>query len=714
MLLVRARNIGFIQFEEVSACQQFVGYYSHNDAVIGGVKVDVQQSDRTQVNVDQHPGSSVLLANIGLAAAHSHVQTSTATLDAMPEMLYEFFSTAGNVLRIIVFDKNGHAKGLIEFPTPEEAQHAKRQLDGKCLHSGHLITLTASCSPTPLKVEGNSRGRDYTGSAVAVGESRAPTSVAEGPVVLVSNVPDRGVSCRTLFNLFSTCGDVMKVKILHNNREAALIEFRNVNQANVARQFLNGVTLYGSPLRVAASSKSAVFIGEEGGELNEDFTLSELHRFRKPGSRNFNHIHQPSRVLHISNLPVEVDDTTIEAAVQQRCNTARYHSFKTVGEKKMGLATMGSIEEAVTVLVELHGVSFQGFGESPMKLSFAQQQREHSRHEGGTFAPSETSVLLANIGRDQHSPHEATALSSLPDVLYHFFSQAGTVLRVIVFEKGGMFKALIEFDTPTSAGTARSVLDGQPLRSGQVITTTNSFVQAPLKLDPTKTTGKDYSTGAIPTGGQEGLVAVTQQEEDGAGPVVLLSNLPADRISCRAISNLFSTCGDVLRVKILHNNRETALVMFRTAAQARVARQNFNGVPIEGRRVRVAASVKHEVTMPEADAGEEAGLLNQDFTFSELHRFSKPGSRNFAHVHPPSHRLHVSNIPVHISDTSIERSIQRIAPGNYYSFKTIGEKKMGTATMQDVGAAVAVLMRLHGMPAEGYAASSLRITFGMP
>lgn len=37
--------------------------------------------------------------------------------------------------------------------------------------------------------------------------------------------------------------------------------------------------------------------------LTKDFTNSPLHRFKKPGSKNFQNIYPPSAVLHLSNIP---------------------------------------------------------------------------------------------------------------------------------------------------------------------------------------------------------------------------------------------------------------------------------------------------------------------------------------------------------------------------------------------------------------------------
>ena len=47
------------------------------------------------------------------------------------------------------------------------------------------------------------------------------------------------------------------------------------------------------------------FVFQEGAELTEDFANHPLHRFRIPGSKNFQHLTPPSAALHLSNLPQE-------------------------------------------------------------------------------------------------------------------------------------------------------------------------------------------------------------------------------------------------------------------------------------------------------------------------------------------------------------------------------------------------------------------------
>jgi RNA recognition motif-containing protein len=49
-----------------------------------------------------------------------------------------------------------------------------------------------------------------------------------------------------LFKLFGVYGNVMRVKILYKKRDNALIEFKDENQAALAKQYLNGIPFFSS------------------------------------------------------------------------------------------------------------------------------------------------------------------------------------------------------------------------------------------------------------------------------------------------------------------------------------------------------------------------------------------------------------------------------------------------------------------------------------
>lgn len=73
-----------------------------------------------------------------------------------------------------------------------------------------------------------------------------------------------------------------------------------------AMSHLNGQKLLGKPIRITLSKHQTVQLPREQQEdhgLTKDYGNSPLHRFKKPGSKNFQNIFPPSATLHLSNIP---------------------------------------------------------------------------------------------------------------------------------------------------------------------------------------------------------------------------------------------------------------------------------------------------------------------------------------------------------------------------------------------------------------------------
>ncbi|XP_075681469.1 polypyrimidine tract-binding protein 1 isoform X1 [Rhinoderma darwinii] len=175
-------------------------------------------------------------------------------------------------------------------------------------------------------------------------------------VLLVSNLSPERVTPQCLFILFGVYGDVHRVKILFNKKENALIQMADGNQAQLAMSHLNGQRLHGKPLRITLSKHQTVQLPKEGQEdqgLTKDFTNSPLHRFKKPGSKNFQNIFPPSATLHLSNIPPAVSEEDLKLLFSHDgCTVKGFKFFQK--DRKMALIQMGSVEEAIESLLELH------------------------------------------------------------------------------------------------------------------------------------------------------------------------------------------------------------------------------------------------------------------------------------------------------------------------------------------------------------------------
>ncbi|XP_071434503.1 polypyrimidine tract-binding protein 1 isoform X2 [Pithys albifrons albifrons] len=194
-------------------------------------------------------------------------------------------------------------------------------------------------------------------AAAAAGRIAIPGLAGAGhSVLLVSNLIPERVTPQCLFILFGVYGDVQRVKILFKKKENALVQMSDGNQAQLAMSHLNGQKLHGKPIRITLSKHQTVQLPREGQEdqtLTKDFGHSPLHRFKKPGSKNFQNIFPPSATLHLSNIPPSITEEDLKILFSSNGATVKGFKFFQK-DRKMALIQMGSVEEAIQSLIELH------------------------------------------------------------------------------------------------------------------------------------------------------------------------------------------------------------------------------------------------------------------------------------------------------------------------------------------------------------------------
>lgn len=180
------------------------------------------------------------------------------------------------------------------------------------------------------------------------------SGVVNTPVVLVSNLDEATVTPEQLFILFGVYGDVIRVKILFNKKDNALIQYSDVQQAQLAIQHLDKLKWNGRNIRVTASKHTLVQMPKEGqpdAGLTKEFTNSSLHRFKKPGSKNYMNIYPPCATLHLSNIPNCMDEDSI-LEIFKDFKIAEFKFFQK--DHKMALVQLEDVETAVAFLVAMH------------------------------------------------------------------------------------------------------------------------------------------------------------------------------------------------------------------------------------------------------------------------------------------------------------------------------------------------------------------------
>ncbi|KAH8358557.1 hypothetical protein KR093_000885 [Drosophila rubida] len=187
-------------------------------------------------------------------------------------------------------------------------------------------------------------------------QTAAPAMRGYSNVLLVSNLNEEMVTPDALFTLFGVYGDVQRVKILYNKKDSALIQMAEPQQAYLAMSHLDKLRLWGKPIRVMASKHQAVQLPKEGqpdAGLTRDYSQNPLHRFKKPGSKNYQNIYPPSATLHLSNIPSSCTEDDIKEAFTS--NNFEVKAFKFFPkDRKMALLQLSSVEEAVLALIKMH------------------------------------------------------------------------------------------------------------------------------------------------------------------------------------------------------------------------------------------------------------------------------------------------------------------------------------------------------------------------
>lgn len=122
---------------------------------------------------------------------------------------------------------------------------------------------------------------------------------------------------------------------------------------------------------------------------------------------------------------------------------------------------------------------------------------------------------------------------------------------------------------------------------------------------------------------------------------------------------LVGVYANVVRVKILYQKQNTALIQLAEAAQGRTALQYMNGMMFRGQQLRVTISPHTSIAMPRSDAGPNP--LTKDFSDSKLWRFRSPTSKNYKHITAPCDTVHLSNLPPEIADAELHQLFASVA-----------------------------------------------------
>eukprot|EP00249_Psilotum_nudum_P008476 c21298_g1_i1 orf=336-1742(+) len=205
-----------------------------------------------------------------------------------------------------------------------------------------------------------------TASAAAAFGGSLPldmTGTNERCTILVSNLDPEKLDTDKLFNLFSNYGNVMRIKLLHNKPDRALIQMGDGFQAELAVTYLKGVTLFGKRLDLRFSKYSQINPSLD----THEYSSSNLNRFNRNTAKNYRYCCSPTKMIHVSSLPNGITENEITAHLASHGNILNVKILEPNG-KKQALVLFENEEQATEALVCKHASQLNG---STVRLAFS-------------------------------------------------------------------------------------------------------------------------------------------------------------------------------------------------------------------------------------------------------------------------------------------------------------------------------------------------------
>ncbi|XP_054786757.1 polypyrimidine tract-binding protein homolog 3-like [Prosopis cineraria] len=405
LVMLRAKNQALLQMQDISSAVNALQFYANVQPSIRGRNVYVQFSSHQELTtVDQNQGRGDEPNRILLVTVHHMLYPITV------DVLHQVFSPHGFVEKIVTFQKSAGFQALIQYQLRQSAVIARSTLQGRNIYDGCCQLDIQFSNLDELQVNyNNDRSRDFTNPnlpadqkgrssqpgygdaggmyavqssgvrpggfsqmanaaaiATAFGGGLPPgiTGTNDRCTVLVSNLnPDR-IDEDKLFNLFSIYGNIVRIKLLRNKPDHALIQMGDGFQAELAVHFLKGAMLFEKRLEVNFSKHANITQGPD----THEYMNSNLNRFNRNAAKNYRYCCSPTKMIHLSTLPQEITEEEIVGLLEEHGTIVNSKVFEMNG-KKQALVQFETEEQATEALVCKHASSLSG---SIIRISFSQ------------------------------------------------------------------------------------------------------------------------------------------------------------------------------------------------------------------------------------------------------------------------------------------------------------------------------------------------------
>ncbi|XP_076888098.1 polypyrimidine tract-binding protein homolog 3 isoform X1 [Bidens hawaiensis] len=398
LVMLRAKNQALLQMQDVPSAVSAMQFYANVQPSIRGRNVYVQFSSHQELTtMEQSTQGRVDEPNrILLVTIHHMLYPITV------EVLHQVFSPHGYVEKIVTFQKSAGFQALIQFQLRQSAVAARNSLQGRNIYDGCCQLDIQFSNLEELQVNyNNDRSRDFTNPSLPSEQKGGRSSQSGGYgdagvgypqmnnaaaiaaafggglppgisgtndrcTILASNLnPDR-IDEDKLFNLFSLYGNIVRIKLLRNKPDHALVQMGDGFQAELAVHFLKGATLFGKRLEVNYSKHPNITMGAE----THEYLNSNLNRFNRNAAKNYRYCCSPTKMIHLSSLPQDVTEEEIISHLEEHGCIVNTKVFEMNG-KKQALVMFESEEQATEALVCKHATTL---ADSIIRISFSQLQ----------------------------------------------------------------------------------------------------------------------------------------------------------------------------------------------------------------------------------------------------------------------------------------------------------------------------------------------------
>lgn len=409
LVMLRAKNQALLQMQDVASAVNALQFYTNVQPSIRGRNVYVQFSSHQELTTMEQntQGRGDEPNRILLVTIHHMLYPITV------EVLHQVFSPHGFVEKIVTFQKSAGFQALIQYQLRQSAIAARNSLQGRNIYDGCCQLDIQFSNLDELQVNfNNERSRDFTNPslpseqkggrasqpgygdaggmyalqapgvrpvgfpqmnnaaaiAAAFGGGLPPgiSGTNDRCTVLASNLNSDRIDEDKLFNLFSLYGNIVRIKLLRNKPDHALVQMGDGFQAELAVHFLKGAMLFGKRLEVNFSKHPNITTGAE----THEYSNSNLNRFNRNAAKNYRYCCSPTKMIHLSTLPQEVTEEEIMAHLEEHGTIVNSKLFEMNG-KKQALILFETEEQATEALVCKHASSL---GDSMIRISFSQLQ----------------------------------------------------------------------------------------------------------------------------------------------------------------------------------------------------------------------------------------------------------------------------------------------------------------------------------------------------